>query len=218
MARLPRYQKLGVRDRQPQRISYAGFSEQARAGQAMSQAFGQMSDFLYKRAQTEAVTAGLEQVREQGAQPLLEQMRAQGGPKGLQQKTAYEAANRIAVAEIRTEAELEITKILDQGQANKLSYSAIQAQLKDVSDGFPAALSDIDPVSAGLLRTQLQEATGKAELRYSKWWTGEIAKQRKVKQNQVAANTAEAIVGNAVTPGYTTDQLDADIKKGAQTL
>jgi hypothetical protein len=218
MARLPRYQKLGVRDRQPQRISYAGFSEQARAGQAMSQAFGQMSDFLYKRAQTEAVDAGLQRVREEGAQPLLEQMQAQGGPRGLEERTAYEAANRIAVAEIRTEAELEITKILDQGQAKKLSYSAIQAQLKDISDGFPAALSDIDPVSAGLLRTQLQEATGKAELRYSKWWTGEIAKQRKVKQNTVAANEAEFILGNAVVPGYSTQAIDDDIAKGAQTL
>jgi hypothetical protein len=184
----------------------------------MSAAFDRMGDFLYKTAQEESVRTGLERVREQGAQPVLEQLQSQGGPRGLAEKTAYEAANRIAVAEIRTEAELEITKILDQGQANKQSYSAIQAQLKDISDGFPAALSNIDPVSAGLLRTQLQEATGKAELRYSKWWTGEIAKQRKVKQNNVAANEAEFILGNAVVPGYTTQAIDDDIAKGAQTL
>jgi hypothetical protein len=218
MGRLPRYQRLGVRDRQFQGTDYAGFRGQARSAQAMSQAFDQMGQFLYKQAQEDSVQAGLERVRSEGAQPILERLREQGGPRGLEEKTAYEAANRIAVAEIRTEAELEITKILDQGQAKKLSYSAIQAQLKDVSDGFPAALSDIDPVSAGLLRTQLQEATSKAELRYSKWWTGEIAKQRKVKQNQVAANEAEFILGNATVPGYTTQAIDDDITKGAQTL
>lgn len=218
MGRIPRYQRLGVRARQPQSIDYAGFRGQAQTSQAISKAFDQMSGFLYKSAEREAVQTGLERVRAEGAQPILEELQAQGGPRGLQQRTAYEAANRVAVAEIRTEAELEITKILDQGQANKQSYSAIQAKLKDVSDGFPAALSNIDPVSAGLLRTQLQEATGKAELRYSKWWTGEIAKQQKIKQNNVAANEAEFILGNAVVPGYTTQAIDDDIAKGEQTL
>lgn len=218
MGRIPRYQRLGVRARQPQSIDYAGFRGQAQTSKAVSQAFDQMSDFLYKGAERQAVQTGLERVREEGAQPILEEMKAQGGPRGLQQRTAYDAANRIAVAEIRTEAELEITKILDQGQTNKQSFSAIQAKLKDISDGFPAALSNIDPVSAGTLRAQLQEATSKAELRYSKWWTGEIAKQRKIKQNNVAANEAEFILGNAVVPGYTTQAIDDDISKGAQTL
>lgn len=218
MGRIPRYQRLGVRARQPQSIDYAGFRGQAQTSQAITRAFDQMSSFLYKGAERQAVQTGLERVRAEGAQPILEELQAQGGPRGLQQRTAYEAANRVAVAEIRTEAELEITKILDQGQANKQSYSAIQAKLKDVSDGFPAALSNIDPVSAGLLRTQLQEATGKAELRYSKWWTGEIAKQQKIKQNNVAANEAEFILGNAVVPGYTTQAIDDDIAKGEQTL
>ena len=218
MGRIPRYQRLGVRARQPQSIDYAGFRGQAQTSQAITRAFDQMSSFLYKGAEQQAVQTGLERVRAEGAQPILEELQAQGGPRGLQQRTAYEAANRVAVAEIRTEAELEITKILDQGQANKQSYSAIQAKLKDVSDGFPAALSNIDPVSAGLLRTQLQEATGKAELRYSKWWTGEIAKQRKIKQNNVAANTAESIIGNATVPGYEGAAIEADILKGEQTL
>ena len=49
MGRLPRYQRLGVRPRQFQDIDYAGFRGQARAGQAMSEAFDQMSGFLYKK-------------------------------------------------------------------------------------------------------------------------------------------------------------------------
>ncbi len=218
MARLPRYQRLGVRTRQPQDVDFAGYREQARSAQALSNAVEQMSGFLYKQAQVEAQERGLERVRNEGAQPLLEAMQAQGGPRGLEERTAYEAANRIAVAEIASEAELEITKILDDGQANKQSFSAIQTKLKDVSDGFPAALSNIDPVSAGLLRARLQESAGKAELRYSKWWTGEITKRAKEKQNMVAANEAEFILGNAATSGYEKAAIDDDVSKGSQTL
>jgi len=204
--------------RQPQGIDYAGLREEAGAAQAMSQAFDKMSQFLYKGAEEYSVQTGLERVREEGAQPVLEVLQAQGGPRGLAEKTAYEAANRVAIAEIRTEAELEITKILDDGQKKGQSYSTIQARLKDVKDGFPASLSLIDPVSAGLLRNQLSETTSKAELRYSNWWTGKIAAAQKKKQNDVAANEAEFIVGNATVPGYTTQAIDDDIAKGSQTL
>ena len=218
MARLPRYQRSGVQIRQPQGIDYAGFREEAGAAQAMSQAFDKMSQFLYKGAEEYSVQTGLERVREEGAQPVLEALKVQGGPRGLAEKTAYEAANRVAIAEIRTEAELEITKILDDGQKKGQSFSTIQARLKDIKDGFPASLSLIDPVSAGLLRNQLGETTSKAELRYSKWWTGKIAAAQKKKQNDVAANEAEFIVGNATVPGYTTQAIDDDIAKGSQTL
>ena len=218
MGKLPRYQRMGVRARQVQGTDYAGFRGQAGTAQTVSAAFDQMGSFLNKQAQQEARDAGLERVRSEGAQPLLEQLQEQGGPRGIEERTAYEAANRIAVAEIRTEAEFEISRILSEGQEKKQSYSAIQAQLKDVTDGFPAALSDIDPVNAGLLRTQLQDVSGKAELRYSKWWTGEVAKQTRARQNKAAANKGEAIVGNATVAGYTMDQINEDIAKEAQSL
>jgi hypothetical protein len=209
---------MGVRARQVQGTDYAGFRGQARTAGTVSKAFDQMSGFLETKAQEEAARSGLERVRTEGAQPLLEQLQAQGGPRGLEEQTAYEAANRIAVAEIRNEAELEITRILDKGQTSGQSYSAIQAQLKDVTDGFPAALSDIDPVNAGLLRTQLQNTATKAEMRYSKWWTGKVAAQRKANQNNAASNNAEFAIGNATIPGYTTKEIDADIADGAQHL
>ena len=218
MGKLPRYQRIGVRDRQVQGTDYAGFRGQARTAQTVSAAFDQMGSFLNKQAQQEAKDAGLERVRSEGAQPLLEQLQEQGGPRGIEERTAYEAANRVAVAEIRTEAEFEISRILSEGQEKKQSYSAIQAQLKDVTDGFPAALSDIDPVSAGLLRTQLQDVSGKAELRYSNWWTGEVAKQTAKRQNKAAANKGDTIVANAIVPGTTTEDIDKDIAEKAQSL
>lgn len=218
MARLPRYQRAGVRTRQPQAIEFAGLREQAQLGQQISRSFDQMSQFLYKTGAEEAERRGIERIRTEGAQPVLEALREQGGPRTIAEKAAYEAGNRVAVAEIQAEADLEITRILNEGQNNKTSFSAIQAQLKDVTDGFPAALSNIDPVSAGVLRTRLTEASGKAEMRYSKWWTGEQTKLRKEKQNRVSANEAEIIIGNATTPGYTVKQIELDIKNGSETL
>lgn len=218
MAKLPRYQRLGVRARQPQNIDFAGFREQANVGTAISRSFDQMSDFLYKTAAQEAEKRGIDRLRTEGAQPILEALRAQGGPKGVEQTAAYEAANRVAVAEIQSEADLEITKILDTAQINKTSFSAVQSQLKDVTDGFPAALSDIDPVSAGVLRARLQETAGKAEMRYSKFYAAEQLKNRKIKQNAVSANEAESIIGNATVPGYKISQLDKDLKNAVETL
>ncbi len=218
MARLPRYQRLGVKARQPQSIDFAGFREQANVGTAISRSFDQMSEFLYKTAAQEAEKRGVERLRTEGAQPILEAMRQQGGPRGIEETAAYEAANRVAVAEVQSEAELEITKILDTAQINKTSFSAVQSQLKDITDGFPAALSDIDPVSAGVLRARLQETAGKAEMRYSKFYAGEQLKNRKIKQNAVSANEAEFIIGNATVPGYTIDEIDLDIASAVETL
>ena len=218
MAKLPRYQRLGVRARQPQNIDFAGFREQANVGTTISRSFDQMSDFLYKTAAQEAEKRGIDRLRTEGAQPILEALRAQGGPRGVEQTAAYEAANRVAVAEIQSEADLEITKILDTAQINKTSFSAVQSQLKDVTDGFPAALSDIDPVSAGVLRARLQETAGKAEMRYSKFYAAEQLKNRKIKQNAVSANEAEFIIGNATVPGYTINEIDLDIAGAVETL
>jgi hypothetical protein len=218
MARLPRYQRAGVRTRQPQAIEFAGIREQAQLGQQISRSFDQMSQFLYQTGAEEAERRGIERIRTEGAQPVLEALREQGGPRTIAEKAAYEAGNRVAVAEIQAEADLEITKILNEGQKNKTSFSAIQAQLKDVTDGFPAALSNIDPVSAGVLRTRLTEASSKAEMRYSKWWTGEQTKLRKEKQNRVSANEAEFIIGNAAVPGYTVEEIELDIESGSKTL
>ena len=135
------------------------------------------------------------------------------------EKETTDVDNKIAIAEIQTEAELEIAKILTDGQNNKTPFTTIQSQLKSVSDGFPAALSDIDPVSAAILRTRLQETSGKAELRYSKYWSSEILKDAKIKQDKAAANGASWIIGNASQiDGYTTAEIDADIASEAKVL
>ena len=218
MAKLPRYQRLGIRDRQPQNIDFASYREQAGASMAMSQTFDQMSQFLYRQSAEEAEQRGLERVRTEGAQPVLEALQDQGGPRGIEQKAAYQAANQIAIAEIQSSAELEITRILDEGQKNKTSFSAIQGQLKDVSDGYSAALSDIDPVSAGTLRARLAESAGKAEVRFSKFWQQEQLRNQKIKQNVTSVDYAEKIIQDAATLDFSLMDLELTLQSKAQEL
>jgi len=194
MGKLPRYQRLGVRPRQFQDIDYAGFRGQARAGQAMSQAFDQMSGFLYKKAEEQAIESGLERVRTEGAQPLLEQLQAQGGPRGLEEKTAYEAANRIAQTEIQNDAELQITKILDEAERNVTPFTQVQAQLADLTDGYAATLANIDPVAAGNLRSNLSTASEKAGLRYSDWYIKKQSQIAAARRTEVGRNDAMTII------------------------
>jgi hypothetical protein len=78
MARLPRYQRAGVRTRQPQAIEFAGIREQAQLGQQISRSFDEMSQFLYKTGAEEAERRGIERIRTEGAQPVLEALREQG--------------------------------------------------------------------------------------------------------------------------------------------
>lgn len=218
MGRAPRYQRMGVRVRQPGGTRFAAQAEATQYQQAISQALGTMSDFVYKKGAEAAEQRGLESVRQEGAVPILEDLKQQGGPRTIEERAAYEAANRLAVAEIQTEAELDITKVLDEGQANKTSYSSIQTKLSDIADGYSSALSSIDPVSAGVLRQRLIEATGKADMRYAKWWSGEQETIRREKQNIVAGNKAQTIIQNATIPGATTLMIDAEIAAGADTL
>ena len=218
MGRAPRYQRMGVRVRQPGNTRFAAQAEATQYQQAISQALGTMEDFVFKKGAEAAEQRGLESVRQEGAIPILESLNQQGGPRTIEEKTAYEAANRLAVAEIQTEAELDITKVLDEGQAKKTSYHSIQAKLSDIADGYSSALSNIDPVSAGILRQRLVEATGKADMRYAKWWSGEQETIRREKQNIVAGNKAQTIIQNATIPGATTLMIDAEIAAGADTL
>ena len=218
MGRAPRYQRMGVRVRQPGSTRFAAQAEATQYQQAISQALGTMSDFVYKKGAEAAEQRGLESVRQEGAVPILEDLKQQGGPRTIEERAAYEAANRLAVAEIQTEAELDITKVLDEGQANRTSYHSIQTKLSDIADGYSSALSSIDPVSAGILRQRLIEATGKADMRYAKWWSGEQETIRREKQNIVAGNKAQTIIQNATIPGATTARIDVEIAQGADTL
>lgn len=167
MARRPRYQKVGVGLDRPARMDFAGLRETARTAQTISQQIDRMSQFVYKEQERAAEQRGKRMVENMGAQPALRSIAEQGGPTNIEQRTAFATANRIAAAEIETEAQLSIDQILTEAEINKTPFSLVQSQLQDITDGFPAALSDLDPEVAGLLRERVGLASAKAANRYS---------------------------------------------------
>ena len=167
MARRPRYQKVGVGLDRPAQVDFAGLRETARTAQTISQQIDRMSQFVYKEQERAAEQRGKRMVQDMGAQPALRSIAAQGGPTNIEQRTAVETANRIAAAEIETEAQLSIDQVLTDAEINKTPFTQVQSQLQDITDGFPAALADLDPVTAGALRGRIDLASTKAANRYS---------------------------------------------------
>ena len=176
MAILPRYQRVGAKAAQPGQVDFANFREGARLGQTISQQVDRMSDFVYKEQQLQARQRGREIVGEMGAQPVLERLSEAGGPSTIGEREAYSVANRVAAAEIETDARKEINRIVTEGQSAGRSFSAIQASLADVVDGFPAALANMDPEAAGLLRNQLTSVADQASIRYNSWATARASR------------------------------------------
>ena len=218
MAILPRYQRIGVRARQPEQIDFAAAREQARLGQTISRQFERMADFAFERAAEQAEERGRERVREEGARNVLASLREAGGPKKISEKAAYEAANRVAVAQIQTEAEVEITKVMEQAELNKIPYSQLQAQLADLRDGFSSAMADVDPVAAELLETRLEGTIGKSAARYSSWITQQNIAAAKQRQNTAAGTKGTLIIQNSIIDGATPETIGRDLMVAANEL
>lgn len=176
MARRPRYQKVGVTLDAPARTDFAGLRETARAAQNISAQIDRMSQFVYKEQERAAEQRGRQMVEDIGAQPTLKKLSAAGGPTNIEQRAAYATANRIAAAELETEAQLEIDKILTDAEINKTPFSVVQSSLTDITDGLPAALSDLDPETAGILRQRISGLQQKAENKYSVFYNNEQIK------------------------------------------
>ena len=196
MAELPRYERLGVRSRQISDIDYAGQREQARLGQTISAEFAKMGEFVFERGSEMAEREGAKAVREQGAMPILEKINELDRPLTIAEKSAYNTANKIAVTEIQNEAELEITRIIQDAEKNVTPFTQVTKQLNSVADGFAASLASIDPVAAGQIRSNLQTTAEKSSLTYSTWYTGKQAALAAERRTEVGKNDAAMIIKN----------------------
>ena len=170
MAQLPRYQRLGVRTRQPGSIDFADTREQARYSQNLSQQLNRMSEFAFKEAARAATIRGQERVQEEGAVSTLEAIDEKGGAFTIADRAAYELGSRVAVAEIQNTAEIEISRILTDGEKNETPFSVIQSQLADVTDGYSESLRVIDPTASSVLKANLQGAAATATEKYSNYY------------------------------------------------
>lgn len=300
MAKLPRFRRLGIEPAKAPEFDYANLREGMRLGQNISQQVDRMSDFLYRQEAAEAERRGIARVDEVGAEQMLTQLSVAGGPTNIEERAAFETANkifqtqlrsetesaldliyneglrnntpvteveeavqkkvkeltgraanlrvtertalestiqsfvaresqkyqnsafntanRIMSAEIETDARLEIQKIILAAEANKTPFSVVQEQLADVVDGFPAALSEMDPVSAGILRTKLDGLAIEAETRYGASWTKYAGQQAQGRMLEAMAVDLEDIRIHAQDENATPDSIEAKIQSTAQKM
>jgi|GEM_PF-4503692 hypothetical protein len=220
MAILPRYRRLGVEAAAPQRIDYSPLAQEgARLGNAISSNVDRMSDFVYREQARRAEMAGQEAVREQGALPILQRLSEQGGPGiSIAEQSAYEAANRLAVAEIQFEAENQIAAILESAEQSGTGFTTVTAQLEDVVDGFSASLGYLNPVAAGELQLRLQGATQRASRQYASAYRARARAAATVRRTEAADNLEVNILAAARMEGSTPEELRAVVEAGAQSL
>ena len=300
MAKLPRYQRLGVEPAKPPQFDYANLREGVRLGQTISQQVDRMSSFLYRQEAAEAERRGIARVDEAGAEQTLAQLAAAGGPTNIEERAAFDAANkvfetqlrteteialdriyndglrnntpvaevelqvqnlvsslserakglrlnertalqsriqtfvanesqkyqnsalntsnRILGAEIETEAKLEVARIISAAEVNKTPFSEVQEQLQDVVDGFPAALSELDPATAGILRTRLGGIASEAEIRYGAFWTKYSGNQLQGRMLETMAVDSADIRQHAQDENATPESVEANIQATAQKM
>jgi hypothetical protein len=192
-------------------LDFAATREQARLGQTISQQVDRMADFAFKEASAAAAVRGQERVREEGARPTLAAIEEAGGPSTIAERAAYALGSRVAVAEIQNEAEIEIMRVLAEGERNETPFTSIQAQLADIKDGYSASLDTIDPEAALMLQTRLSSASVKAEEKYSNYYVKLQASKAKAKVNTAADVQLERILGTAILPGYNAEKIRSDI-------
>ena len=213
MARLPRYQRIGLTARQPVSLDFAAAREEAQLGQTISQQLDRMSEFAFRRAAEEAERRGEERVREEGALPTLEAIRERGGPRGIAERAAVEAANRIAVVEIETLAKQDMQNLIREADKNNMPLSAFEASMADIQDGYAASLEEIDPVASGVLSARLSDSAMTYTGRYSDISFRKAQAAAKERTNQIMTIGSEEIVQLATQPGSTKESLEVAAQK-----
>jgi hypothetical protein len=209
MAILPRYQRTGITARLMQNLDFADVREQAKLNQTLSQQLDRMSNFAFQKAEEKAVERGEERVREEGAIPTLQSIEAGGGPRGVAEKAAAAAANRIAVVEIETLATQDMQALTLEADKENMSMPTYQARMKDINDGYKASLEVVDPVAAGVLGARLAGSSSSYENRYSEvvFKKAKIAWAQNV--NRTVSAGSQALIDSATQPGATEESLVA---------
>lgn len=215
MALLPKYQKTGIRVRQASGMDFAAERERQRQSGVISQQLERMGKFAFERGAEMAERRGQERVREQGAVATLEQMQERGGvPFTIEQKAAYEAANRVAVVEIETAARSDMRELITQADQSNMSMAQFNERMSDIRDGYSASLQLVDPVAAGVLSARLQEDSATFDSRYSEIVTRK-AKAAWAANTEIILNEgAQTVVDTALQEGVTAEQ----IKKAGENL
>jgi len=207
MAMLPRYERLGVRAAQPAQLDFANIREQANAAQSIGQSLGRMADFAFGFAEKKAEQRAKQTVADLGAVETLSRIQKAGGPTTTFDTVAFQSANRIASAEIQMQSDKDINSLLQDAQKTGMSIADVSSHLADITDGYAATLSTLDPDAAGMLRIRIAEASDQAIQRYGSY----VESQAKAAQSSRIEDAGKLYAANmmqtALIPGITPETL-----------
>jgi hypothetical protein len=139
MARLPRYQAGQIQAAVPGRVEFAGMREKAR----FAENIGKMAAFVNREVQ------------------------AREAKRTKEEEAANDLQQRMAIDNIVTAANVEMTSVYNDAEAAKLPFTEFQKQAQDVFDGFAGALEGLDPEYAGFALNDLNRIVALKGEQYS---------------------------------------------------
>ena len=166
MAKMTRYKAPTVRIDQVRNIDFAGLRESTRQAQVIGEQIGQMQNFLEQRIQEKQQYEASQIVGEQGSKAATD-IKAKGGPDTYLEKQVYEQGMRVLSTEVENKALAEMSTLLIEAEAQKLSPLQLRQKMDDVRDGFAASLSDVDGGTAAMLRAKLNGQAEQSLIKYN---------------------------------------------------
>jgi len=155
MAKIQRYQRGQFAGVQIPQTDFASLRQATTTYGAIGEMFGQMADFVNKKAEQQAIERGTRRVADVGAQQTLRQMAQQGGPANVEERQAYTLANKIAVTQLETSALSEMDELFEKAKMDKMSVNDFKIELEAIKNGYEDAMSDLDPESGMVLGERL---------------------------------------------------------------
>ena len=214
---LPRYQKTGIKVRQPSGMDFADAREAARMGETLSAELDRMSDFAFREGEKLAVRRGQERVRQEGAVPVLTALQQKEGPRTIAEQAAFDAANRIAVVEIETAARSDMRKLVTEADETNMEISVFNQKMSDIQDGYAASMQVVDPVAAGVLNARLQEDNVAYSTKYSEIVTTKAKAAYAENTQTILTEGAQTIFDLSLTEGENEETIRKQGEKLLQT-
>ena len=155
MAKIQRYQRGQFAGVKIPTVDYADLAQSTKTYGAIGDVFGEMADFVNKKAEQKAIERGTRRVADVGAQQTLRQIKTQGGPANVEERQAYAVANKMAVSQLETSALSEMDELFEKAKMDKMPVNDFKVELEAIKNGYEGAMADLDPESGMLLGERL---------------------------------------------------------------
>ena len=185
-------------------INYAGYAAQARESQALSQSMNRVVSFAAKQSAYESEKAGTEYGAEKAPTPqqvkdalangidLDEIMPGGGGDFTVFDRAAGKAALISVTNAVEAEARASISQLQREAYSNKTPIIEVQAEMRNIIDGYGASLAGISPGVAKKFNASMSIAGNTVINAHAKYLNTVQDKANKA----MAAATASNIIGS----------------------